>query len=148
MALYRRYCKIICLGPNHVYLDGFIAFPQVFGCRKVDYPMAPSYFFDFPDTVIGSSHEAHRRQRRQLGPAFTEASIREQEIIIMSDMDLLIEKLAEQESLSKPVNIVQWLNFTVLDIIGDLTYAQSFHSLENSSYDAWITKIFKGVGLA
>ena len=36
------------------------------------------------------------------------------------------------------VDIVQWLNFTTFDIIGDLSLGESFHCLEEGSYHSWL----------
>lgn len=37
---------------------------------------------------------------------------------------------------------MQWLNFTTFDIIGDLTFDESFDFLENENYNAWIANLY------
>jgi hypothetical protein len=44
--------------------------------------------------------------------------------------DLLIKRL--YENYAKPINSVNWYNFTTFDIIGDLTFGEPFGCLENS----------------
>ncbi len=148
LGLHQKYGKIVRLGPNHLAIDGSIGFPQVFGNRKVDHPKQANYFLDFPDSIIGSNTEVHRRQRRQLNPAFSESALKEQEPTIWRSVDLLLEKLGEKEASGEPVNIVEWVNFTIFDIIGDLMFAETFHSLERSGYHPWVQSIFTGVRMA
>lgn len=35
---------------------------------------------------------------------------------------------------ARAVDISDWLNFTTFDIIGDLSYGQSFNSLQSAAY--------------
>jgi hypothetical protein len=60
--------------------------------------------------------------------------------------DLLILKLHEKiDGSSKGrVNIVQWLNFTTFDTIGDLCFSESFDALRTEEYHNWILNLFKG----
>lgn len=43
---------------------------------------------------------------------------------------------------SKPVDVVEWFNFTTFDMFGDLAFAESFECLNNSQYHAWIAVLF------
>lgn len=50
---------------------------------------------------------------------------------MMRYFDLLIQRL--HENADKPVDLVKWYNFTTFDIIGDLTFGESFDCLETST---------------
>lgn len=149
VELHRKYGPAVRIGPNHLALDGSIGWPEVFAHRpsgKAEYPKQPGFFFASGEhTIIGAPRETHRRQRRQLGHAFSDAALKEQESLITGYINLLLERLAERADTGKPVNIVDWFNFTTFDIIGDLTFADSFHSLENNGYHPWVLSIFKGI---
>ena len=41
-----------------------------------------------------------------------------------------------------PVDIMRWLNFTTFDITGDLSFDESFGSLEGEDYNSWIANVF------
>jgi hypothetical protein len=56
--------------------------------------------------------------------------MREQEPIMNKYFDLLVRRL--HENCSNPVNFVNWYNYTTFDIIGDLTFGDSFDCLEQS----------------
>ncbi|KAF2822613.1 cytochrome P450 [Ophiobolus disseminans] len=65
-----------------------------------------------------------------------------------SYVDLLVEKLHVKAVSGSPVDLMRWLNFTTFDIIGDLCFDESFHSLENEDYSFWVANIFKGLKIA
>ena len=91
----------------------------------------------------------HSRMRRLLSHAFSESALHEQEHLMTSYFDLLIQKL--QARIDGPtdgvVDIVRWYNFTTFDLIGDLCFGESFHALENGEYHFWISNIFQGIKL-
>lgn len=58
----------------------------------------------------------------------------------MQYVNLLIDRLSEQ--CGQSINIVKWFNFTSFDIIGELAYSESFHSLESNGYHPWVLSIF------
>ena len=91
----------------------------------------------------------HSRMRRLLSHAFSESALQEQELLITSYINLLIQKLHEQ--IDGPtdgvVDIVRWYNFTTFDLVGDLCFGESFHALESGEYHYWISAIFRGIKL-
>ena len=62
--------------------------------------------------------------------AFSDSALQAQESLVTSYCDLLIQKLYAQMESEKPVDMTAWLNFTSFDIIGDLTFGESFGGLE------------------
>ncbi|KAF3003269.1 hypothetical protein E8E14_003830 [Neopestalotiopsis sp. 37M] len=146
---HRRYGAIVRIGPNRLAMDGSIAWPQVYGRRLAGQPefeKAPGIFArGVEHGIIAAPRDVHRRQRKQLGHAFSEVSMREQEATINQYVELLMQRVAEHAAQDRALNIVEWLNFTTFDIIGDLTFGESFGSLETSKYHPWVHNIFKGI---
>lgn len=93
--------------------------------------------------VIAANREDHRRQRRQMSHAFSQGSIHEQEGIIKIYIDKLITEVESRARKQETLDIVSWLNFTTFDIIGDLSFADSFGSLEGDT--AFVDNIFVGL---
>lgn len=83
--------------------------------------------------------------RRQLAPAFSDGAMKEQEVTITKYVDMFLDRLEEQSRDGKALDIVEWLNFTTFDIIGDLAFSDSFHSLENNAYHPWVRSMFLGI---
>lgn len=69
--------------------------------------------------------------RRNLSSGFSEKALRDQEYIIMKYVDLLMQRLHENSE-NGPVDMAKWFNFATFDIIGDLTFGESFGCLEKS----------------
>ncbi|KAL7785758.1 cytochrome P450 [Trichoderma afarasin] len=144
--LHRKYGPIIRVGPNHLAVDGSIAWPEVFGHKtdKEEYGKLPGFLFA-GDTIsiIGAPKDMHRRQRRQLGHAFSDGALRDQGPIIQSYVNLLMERFTEKSEAGKSFDVNDWFNFTTFDVIGHLTHSKSFNCLENGSHP-WISEFFRG----
>ena len=70
--------------------------------------------------------------RRNLSHGVTEKALRDQEPILTKYFDKLIQKL--HESCTKgSVDLSLYFNLVTVDIIGDLTFGQSFDCLETSA---------------
>ena len=82
--------------------------------------------------------------RSNLGYAFSEVALREQEPIMTIYFNLLIKKL--QECIEGPakgeVDMTSWYNFTTFDVIGDLSFGESFQALEKGEYHKWMSNTF------
>jgi len=76
--------------------------------------------------------------------AFSDSALQAQESLVTSYCDLLIQKLYAQMESEKPVDMTAWLNFTSFDIIGDLTFGESFGALEKGEEHWWMSMIFNG----
>jgi cytochrome P450 len=86
----------------------------------------------------------HSRYRRLLSHGFSERAIREQEVVVKSYVDLLIQGL-HQRAKEGPQDMVAWFNWITFDVIGDLTFDRSFDCLRNQAYHEWIQFVFGGV---
>jgi cytochrome P450 len=93
--------------------------------------------------------KAHGRIRRFMDPAFSERAVLKQEPIIQDYVSLCIKKLRERTSVngSATVNIVDWFNFTLFDIIGDLSFGESFGCLEKCEFEGWMDHMAASIKL-
>jgi cytochrome P450 len=82
-------------------------------------------------TLTMADDENHARQRRALSHAFSLKALSEQEYIIQGFVDKLIMNLRRMAENSQSFNLVDWLNFTTFDIIGDLAFGEPFGCLES-----------------
>lgn len=97
-------------------------------------------------SILSASDANHARYRRLLSHAFSERALREQEYLPLTYIDLLVrrlrDKVASSDSGATIIDMVQWLNFTTFDIVGDLALGESFHCLEESRYHGWVSILF------
>jgi cytochrome P450 len=78
-----------------------------------------------------------------MDPAFSERAVLQQEPVLQEYVSLCVDKLRGRFSTKgqTTVNIVDWLNFTLLDIISDLSYGESFGCLEKCQYEDWMDQM-------
>lgn len=139
--LHRQYGPIVRTGPETLSVDGGIAWPQVFAIRagQPEFPKMPGFFGPENDiSIIMAPRESHRRQRRHLAYAFSEAALVEQQDFVLKYVNIAMDKFSDHVNQAKPVNVTDWLNFMAFDIIGDLAFGESFGSLESSTYHPWV----------
>jgi len=87
----------------------------------------------------------HARQRRALAHSFSQKALVEQEDIIQHYVTLYIKHLNRMEANNESFNMVNWLNFTTFDIIGDLAFGEPFGCLETGEFHFWVSLIFETV---
>jgi cytochrome P450 len=147
-VLHRIYGPIVRIGPNRLAIEGSVCWPEVYGARSTsdedEFSKIPG--FTFPNdhlALLGASREDHRRQRRQLSHAFSATALQEQAGIIVQYIDKFVSQLTACAKQGQPVNIVNLLNYTTFDIIGDLIFADSFHSLDGDT--TFVDNLFLGI---
>ena len=94
---------------------------------------------------------AHRRLRRLLSHPLSERALAAQETIMMTYVDLLIEKLQEHttsEKICGVVEMVGWFTSVSFDILGDLAFGEAFGFLENGNFRSWNTALHTAVRAA
>lgn len=74
--------------------------------------------------------EYHRRHRRLLGANMTESSLKACLSVIVPKVDLTILRMREEMKTRGAVDVWKWWLFMATDIIGELTFGESFQTLE------------------
>ena len=152
-ALHEKYGEVVRITPGELSFISESAWKEIYGYHhgRPTYIKAPRKF-QFPNNtepILSTSEAAHARQRKLLTHAFSDKALKEQEGLIVSYIDLLIQKLEEKvKSDQRVVDMVCWYNHTTFDVTGDLTYGESFHSLETGDYHPWVTAIFETIKVA
>lgn len=105
----------------------------------------PSGLDSVPQNIVTAINPIdHARIRKLLSHSFTEKSLRSQNPIIEFYADLLVTRLRELTTVSlnedggTVVDIMIWLNFYTVDVIGDLSFGESFDCLKNGENNPWI----------
>ncbi|KAB8291575.1 hypothetical protein EYC80_006375 [Monilinia laxa] len=93
--------------------------------------------------IMASPPSEHGRFSRAFAAAFTEKSMREHEPMILQYADILISQLKTEASKKAPVDIIDWFEYAAFDIVGDLAFSKSFHSLENNEFHYLVNALRK-----
>jgi len=151
LKFHEKYGDMVRTGPNSISINGTIGWPEVFGHSRGGRAEFPKHseFYQLGDksnvSLFPANREDHRRQRRVVAHAFSDAAIKGQEALIMQYVDKLFAHLRKDAAQRTPTDVVKWFNFTTFDIIGDLALGESFHCLDQSDYHPWVTMIFTSI---
>ena len=144
--IHERYGPIVRLAPNELsFIDGQ-AWYDIYDHHQghLNFPKNPLWMAPGDNgihSILSANDADHARYRRLLSHAFSEKALRQQEYYLQSYVALLIQRLRSRASSPKSatVDMVQWLNFTTFDIIGDLSFGESFQGLAESRYHSWVS---------
>ena len=147
--LHEIYGPVVRLGPNELsYIDGH-AWHDIYGHHQgsKNFPKNPLWMAPAENgihSILSANDADHSRYRRLLAHAFSERALIQQEDLLLSYVDLLVNRLRQQVSSPSTavVDLVKWLNFTTFDVIGDLSLGESFKCLEDGRYHEWVSILF------
>lgn len=117
------------------------AYKKIFGARgnvrKGDYYKVWPRNVQSINTWNSTTVSVHARKRRVLNYAFSEAALRDAEVFLHSNIDRWIELLGELPTKdgkwSESLDMCDWMNWLVFDILGDLCFGKCFDMKEPGS---------------
>ena len=150
-GLHARYGPVVRTAPDELSFLDTVAWKDIYGRRvglTSGLPEIPKWqrFYRVhatkgQTTIMNADCELHARLRRHLAPGFSERSMRAQEGIIGSHVDLLLQRLGERRGTI--INMTKWYIWTTADIISDLALGSSFGCLKRQDWHPWV-KQFAG----
>lgn len=132
--------------PDSVLINTPTAFRALFGpkgnVKKSVYYEAWPRSVDALTTWNCTDINVHGRKRRVLNHAFSDKALRSAEPFVVAHADRWCEVIADeidtddvtnQAGWSKSLNVADWVNYLVFDILGDLCFGKSFDMKERDS---------------
>ena len=145
-----QYGSIIRIGPNELSFapTSGEAWKIIYGHRPemarwhggTGLPGAQGGFAD----IIDADEQTHARMRKAMSPAFSERALRDQEEMLILYVDKLMTKLREAAS-KGPLDILKFFNWTTFDIIGELTFGESFEGLDKLRFHPWVATFLDNI---
>lgn len=141
--------NVIRISPNELSFIGATAWSDIHS-RRSGYPSFEKdvAIYGKPvngvDSLLTANQSNHSRMRRVLDHAFSDKASKNQEAVVQSYVDNLVIRLHGQVKglAAGKVDIVKWYNWMSFDIIGDLSFGESFDCLETQRYHPWVEMIF------
>lgn len=150
MELHAKYGHIVRIGPNELSYDVPEAWEDIYGHPKhrKENPKPIWYLNPKRKELVGAEEKDHTRMRRLLATGFTNTAMLDQEPMIKENVDLLLKRLREITANGKiGIDIFEWLSYCTFDIIGDLTFGESFGCLSKSQLHPWLVSAFANIKL-
>ncbi|KAI7774892.1 cytochrome P450 [Diaporthe eres] len=92
--------------------------------------------------LFGANLEDHSRMRRVLSHGFSMQAVLDQQPLISTHVNLLLQRLRERcEGGARPVDMVSWYNRVTFDIISDLSWGEPLGCLEKEQDHPWIVAL-------
>ncbi|KAL5340902.1 cytochrome P450 [Aspergillus crustosus] len=151
--LHDIYGPVVRVSPNELAFNSAQAWEDIYGFKNNGRknmhkdPIHVGSVDPLPgaSTLTMADDTNHARQRRALAHSFSERALKEQEYIIQHYVDVLITKLSQLADKNTEFNLVNWLNFTTFDIIGDLAFGEPFGCLDLGAFQSWVALIYQTV---
>ncbi|KEF53687.1 uncharacterized protein A1O9_10087 [Exophiala aquamarina CBS 119918] len=150
--LHDKYGAVVRVSPNELAFNSAQAWEDIYGHRQGrpnmhKDPIHVGSVDPLPgaSTLTMADDENHARQRRALAHSFSTKALLEQEDIIQGYVSSFIKSLRRKADASEAFNMVNWLNFTTFDIIGDLAFGEPFGCLEKGAFHSWVALIYETV---
>ncbi|KAK8071332.1 cytochrome P450 [Apiospora hydei] len=154
LELHHRYGEIVRVAPDELSFLRPDAWKEIMGYIPrgvLENEKDPLIFrgLNVEESVIGAPRDKHRALRSVLSHGFSASRMLDQQPIIMRYIDLLVERLREKSKTEKgeAQNMVLWYNYATFDIIGDLSFGESFGCLESSTLHPWVAVVFSWLKL-
>jgi cytochrome P450 len=150
--MHDKYGPVVRVTPTELSFNGAQAWEDIYGHRQGltnmhKDPVHVGSVDPIPGvTTLTMADDAnHSRQRRALAYPFSQKALTEQEYIVQGYVDLFIEKLGVKADRDLAFNLVDYLNFTTFDIIGDLAFGEPFGCLKDEAFHDWVSLIFETI---
>ncbi|KAJ8119270.1 hypothetical protein ONZ43_g3747 [Nemania bipapillata] len=152
---HRKYGNIVRVAPNELSFNTVQAHRDIYSTpsRNKKPFIKDRLFYNNGDVrVLFYELDAteHARQRKLLATGFSAAAMRNQEHVVHQYVDLFVQKIGGLSTASQGtgVNVVEavlWLGF---DIMGEMTFSESFGAVEASKSHFWISLLRDGAHAA
>ncbi|KAI0391131.1 isotrichodermin C-15 hydroxylase [Xylariaceae sp. FL0594] len=144
-----RYGQVVRFTPDTLSYTCGQAWSDIYALKPSgqngNLPKDPKFYFTDGDTPSISSADDtdHRRLRRVQAHAFSEKAISLQEPYLQQYTTLFVKRLSETSAARNGVvDFAKWVNFLTTDVIGDLSFGESFGGLEKGKLHPWLEALF------
>ncbi|CAK3811186.1 P450 monooxygenase [Lecanosticta acicola] len=139
--LHRKYGTVVRFSPNSLSINDPAALKVIYGHgANVQKSVFYKCFRAAPQaisTLLATEKQHHARKRRIMGQAFSDSTLKGFEQYVQGHVQDLVDRVrrevhrpgAEKSPWSAPLDMANWCNWLVFDIMGDLVFGRSFGTL-------------------
>ena len=133
-ALHQKYGDIIRISPSELSISDPLAVKEIHkvqsGYRKSAWYTALTREGATPGLFADTDIKRHAERRRLLAQPLSSSALKKMENPIRSKVQLAISKIKEDIHVKGTADIFQWWTYLATDMIGELSFGDSFRMLE------------------
>ncbi|KAI0466042.1 cytochrome P450 [Xylaria cf. heliscus] len=141
--LHLKYGPIVRVGPREVYVRDLQAVQKIFRIKN-EFPKSQWYldFVPFVQSVFNTPDIAmHRRFRRLLSSPLSESGLKAFLPQIEYKVNLTMQRMEEESKTRGVADIFKWWLFMTTDVIGELSFGESFRMLESGKMNQYVADL-------
>ena len=144
VALHEQYGPVVRIAPDELSYNDPGASKPIYHSNP-EFPKDPMHlppFHNGAPGILAANKHNHSRYRKLLAKGFSEKGMRAQQPMIQRHINTLLARLQERCAVGEVTqDLVEWYNWAMFDIIGDLAFGESFECLEGARTHDWIASI-------
>ncbi|KAL7932156.1 cytochrome P450 CYP684A2 [Trichoderma chlorosporum] len=147
--LHEKYGAVVRIGPNEVDVTDVEAVKAIYNVKET---FKKSSFYKkltavrTPVLFSVTDIEDRKRIRRLLGPSISASALKPHAPVINSRLDLYIQRIKEEIEIRGFADIFKWNLFLATDVVGELSFGESFRTLELGKKSQYV-QVIEGIGL-
>lgn len=137
--LHEKYGPVVRIAPNQLSFNTAASYQDIYGSRQGQHQtFLKSNFYD-AGAFSPQAHSIiterdpirHAKQKKYVSAAFSDKALKSQEGLINEVVDKFIKQLGVHASGEQGANLVTWFSLATFDIIGSLSFGESFGGVES-----------------
>ncbi|KAI1431321.1 cytochrome P450 [Xylaria sp. CBS 124048] len=141
--LHRKYGPIVRVGPREVFVADLEAVRRLYAVKN-EFPKSNWYrnFVPFIQNIFNTTDlQLHRQYRRLLSAPLSESGLKSFLPQIDSNVKLTLQRMKEEFETRGVTDIYKWWLFMATDVIGELSFGESFRMLETGKINQYISDL-------
>ncbi|KAL7266848.1 hypothetical protein RUND412_010587, partial [Rhizina undulata] len=150
--LHEKYGPVVRVAPDIVSISHLPSVREIYSASMASKFPKSDWYQRFvpgePNSFSMTKAAEHRQRRSLLAHGFTSTSLANMEPLIMSKVDMAVEKIKRDVTEKKiPTDVLKWFMMMATDVIGELAFGGCFHALETEEKTPYIRNLEKVVSL-
>ncbi|KAI1109861.1 cytochrome P450 [Nemania sp. NC0429] len=138
--LHLKYGPVVRTAPREVYIADSDSVQKVFRIKN-EFPKAQWYrdFVPSVDSIFNTTDTTlHRHYRRLLSAPLSESGLKSYLPQVETKVNLVIKRMEEEFKTRGTTDIFKWWLFMATDVIGELSFGESFRMLESGKINQYV----------
>ena len=138
IELHKKYGPVVRIAPDELSFNTAASYQDIYGFRQGQHQTFIKSKFYETGTFSPQAHSiiaerdpiGHTKQKKRDSAAFSDKALKSQQGLINEVVDTFIKKPGIHGSGEQGTNLVLWLSLSTFDIIGSLSFGESFGGVE------------------